>query len=336
MFDTAQGAGGKRPHPPAATPGPAATAGPGETPEADMDTDADRETPATVDVPPWMHAEDDWEEPEPSRGAGRGRLIAVLAALPWLVALTLVFRSGGEPAAQAGPVPTGPAPTAEVTDPEPAAPTEPAAGDATPPPITYANRPRVAVTAADAVAVATAVARAWLTGVGPSLTVEGVDPVGPTYAEHLVAEAVDHPAPGLAVVTLLGVVLDTHEGTYHAASVRRLAVPVALDAAGAHPAGTPWWLPPPELSPSAVQRSPLDDPDLAIEAVLAAEAAGYTEVELLDLEATDSWPLVATLRATAPGQTEPHEHELWMRPHLGGLVVAGWLPERADPTEERP
>lgn len=303
-----------------------------------MDTDAERETPAVDDVPPWMHADDDWEESEPRRGVGRARLLAVLAAVPWLVALTLVVRSGGPTPTGAGPAPTEAATTTSPATPEPSADagSHLSDGDATPPPLAYANRPRVTVTAADAAAVATAVARAWLTGVGPALTVEGVEVTGPTYAEHLVAEAIDHPAPGLAVVTLLGVVLLTDQGTYNGATVRRLAVPVALDAAGAHPAGAPWWLPAPDLSPTAVQRSPLDDPDLAIEAALAAEAAGYTEVELLDLAATDSWPLIATLRAIAPGQTEQHEHEVWMRPHLGGLVVAGWLPERPDPTEERP
>lgn len=319
-------------------PGPAVTAGPGEPPEAEMDTDADRETPAADEVPPWMHAaDDDWEDPEPRRGTGRGRLIAVLAAVPWLVALILVVRSGGSPDAGGGPMPAEAATTTETAAPDRSVAPVPAAAEApTPPPLEYANSPRVAVTAADAVAVATAVARAWLTGVGPALTVEGVEAVGPTYAEHLVAEAVDQPAPGFAVVTLLGVVLDTDDGSYRSASVRRLAVPVALDAEGAHPAGTPWWLPAPDLSSRAIRRSPIDDPDLAIEAVLAAEAAGYTEVELLDLAATDSWPLIATLRAIAPGQTERNEHEVWMRPHLGELVVAGWLPERPDPTEERP
>lgn len=303
-----------------------------------MDTQADRDGRTAADAPPWMHVDDDWEEPESRRIPSRGRMIAVLAAVPWLVALALVVRSGGGAPAAPDPMPVEAATAHAGTALErtTTADAVPPAADASPPPISYANRPRVTVTAADAVAVATAVARAWLTGVGPALEVEGVGAARPTYAEHLVAEAVDHPAPGLAVVTLLGVVLDADGGTYHAATVRRLAVPVALDAAGAHPAGAPWWLPAPDLEPTAVARSPLEDPDLAVEAVLAAENAGYVGVELLELAATDSWPLIATLRAIAPGQTEMHEHEVWMRPHLGGLVVAGWLPERTEPTEERP
>lgn len=306
-------------------------------------------------LPAWMHADDRWEDDDvPAPGPGRGRLLAVLAAVPWLVALVVLLRSGGGPdvpsaalavADAASPTATAAGsespndalsseqPRAAATPRERSAPSAPghSRGD-------LPDGPRTSVTAADAVAMATAVARAWLTGVGPTLTVEGVPSPGPLYAEHLVVEAIDHPAPGFAVVTLLGVVLDAVDGAYEDATVRRLAVPVALDASGAHPAGAPWWLPAPDLSPTTVDTRPLDDPELALQAATAATVAGYTAVELLELHRTDAWPLIATLRAIAPGRSEVEEHRVWLRVHLDGLVIAGWLPERTEPTptEDRP
>lgn len=307
---------------------------PTDTPPAD-------EHPASpTDLPPWMDADDDWDEGEDGgRGLGRGRLLAVAAAVPWVLALVLLLRTGD----QGDPPTADPAPLAAVS-PTPAVEGTPGAEDrggtaTTPPPLATANRPRTTVTAADAVAMATAVARAWITGVGPRLAVDGVPGPPSLYAEHLVAEAIDHPSPGFAVVTLLGVVLEVDGGDYRAASVRRLAVPVALDADGAHPAGSPWWLPAPDLSPTAITATgDVDDPDLMVEAAAAAAAAGYRDVELIDLATTGSWPLIATLRAIAPGQDGGDEHEVWLRPHLDGLVVAGWLPDRPDPaaTEDQP
>ena len=107
----------------------------------------------------WMQADDSWEdEPSPGRRARRGRLLAAAAAVPWLIALALVVRSGEDQppvaVAAAGP----PAPASEPESPaSPSGPPDrlghPRLG-ATPPPATYANRPRVTVTEADAVAKA--------------------------------------------------------------------------------------------------------------------------------------------------------------------------------------
>lgn len=294
------------------------------------DEDRERE----VEVPAWMQADDDWEDERPlSRPrSSRVRLIAIVAVIPWLAAMLVMVRSGMAGGSTSAPDLPTPAPAAAT---DPSASTPP--GMATPPAVRNVTSPRVAVTGADAVAMATAVARAWLTGVGPALEIDGLDERTPLYAEHLVAEAIDHPSPGLAVVTLLGIVLDVEDGAYRAASVRRLAVPVALDADGARPAGAPWWLPDPDLTPAEIPRSAVDDPDLALAVVAAAEAAGYRDVELQTLAATASWPLIATLRAIAPGRTAPEEHEVWLRAHLDGLVVAGWLPRPSQSaSEERP
>ena len=301
----------------------------------------DEQQVPTPDLPPWMQTDDEWEEAPARTRPERGRLLAIAAAVPWLLALVLVMRSGdGGPTVAASTGLTTGSETGATAAPSPSADADRLGHprvSTTPPPAADANRPRVTVTEADAVAMATAVARAWLTGVGPRLPIDGVGEPAPQYAEHLVAEAIDHPSPGFAVVTLLAVVLDVDGEAYRGATVRRLAVPVALDAAGAHPAGTPWWLPGPDLSPTVVERTVLDDPDLQLEAAEAAQAAGYRDVELLELSATDSWPLIATLRAIAPGQTEASEHELWVRPHLKGLVVAGWLPPLPDaPTDASP
>lgn len=310
------------------------------------------------ELPAWLRGDDRWEDDdEPTdRRLGRGRLLAVLAAIPWLIALVVLLRSADDP--EMPPTPDG-APAAAATHGTASPPVDDAAGADDP--ARAASRstataadadgsstaeasgpgavggPRTTVTGADAVAMATAVARAWLTGVGPELTVTGVEAPGSVYAEHLVAEAIDHPSPGFAVVTLLAVVLSVEDGAYGDAAVQRIAVPIGLDPRGARPAGSPWLLPAPDLSPTAVERSPVDDEEVALQAATAVTAAGYTDVELLSLDRTGSWPLIATLRAIAPGRSGPEQHEVWLRPHLDGLVVAGWLPAHTTtPTEDRP
>ncbi|MDP8961323.1 MAG: hypothetical protein M3N32_06905 [Actinomycetota bacterium] len=191
---------------------------------------------------------------------------------------------------------------------------------------------RAAVGPGDAAAVAVAVARAWLGDVGPPLDL-GLGRAGTgAYVEHLAVEAVDHPAPGAAVVTLVAVLLDTDDGAYRSARVVRLGVPVRLDGTGAYPAGSPWWLPAPELTAAPPQWTPVEQqPELA-EAGAALEAAGYRSVEVRSLERSEGWPWRVVAVATAPGAATPAEHTVWLRDHLGHLVVAGWLPPRQAPT----
>lgn len=170
----------------------------------------------------------------------------------------------------------------------------------------------------EAAALAMVVARAWLTGLAPVLTLDAVPPdrSGHGYAEHLVVEAVEQPAEGAAVVTIVAIVLD---GEDLDPVVRRLAVPIALSAGGPRSAGAPWELPPPALDPVELAREPIDDPDLLLAAADALRLAGLTDHTLLELHRTNGWPVLATV--DAPGGAAPTV--VWLREHVGGFVVSG-------------
>ncbi|MFN2558013.1 MAG: hypothetical protein ABR592_14325 [Nitriliruptorales bacterium] len=194
---------------------------------------------------------------------------------------------------------------------------------------------RAAFGPGDAAAVAVTVARAWLGDVGPHLEL-GLGRAGTgAYVEHLAVEAVDHPAPGAAVVTLVAVLLDSEGGTYRNARVVRIGVPVRLDRAGARPAGSPWWLPTPDLAPAIPKWIAVGEEHELTEAGAALEAAGYRSVAVRRLDRSDSWPWRVVALATAPGAATPSEHTVWLREHLGQLVVAGWLP-LGDPPARSP
>ncbi len=279
------------------------------------------------------------------RPARRGRLAFAAAALPWAVLVLLLagpFRRTAPPslpppgdsgaATAPNESPSSGAPSDLARAPGPLGPPEQeAAGSRAEGAAGVRFGGRVAVGPGDAAAVAMAVARAWLGDVGPPLEL-GLGRAGTgAYVEHLAVEAVNHPAPGAAVVTLVAVLLDAERGTYRSARVVRIGVPVRLDRVGARPAGVPWWLPAPELAPAAPTWMPVrEEPELA-EAGAALEAAGYRSVEVRSLDRSDSWPWRVVAVAAAPGVATPSEHTVWLREHLGQLVVAGWLPLRDAP-----
>jgi hypothetical protein len=184
------------------------------------------------------------------------------------------------------------------------------------------GRWRVEAGAEEAVALAVVAARAWLTGVEPVLDL-GLDPAqqgadgGGGYAEHLVVEAVEQPAPDAVVVTLVAVVLDT-EGSSPPA-VRRLAVPVAWTPDGPRLAGSPWELPPPILDRVVLAREATTDATDLEAARSALAAAGLPDLDLVALHRTGGWPVIAEV--TTPGTDVTRE--VWLRRHLGGYVVAG-------------
>lgn len=288
--------------------------------------------------PPW----DAFEEPE---RPARSRRLVVLAAIPWLLVMVLVLRtvtggSGGVPQ----PVPTagrsadgvGAAPAAETApelarDPSPDAPataTPPPAAD-DPPGSDVALRfgARVAPGPDDAAAVAVVVARTWLGSVGPRPPVDvGTAGIPPAYVEHLTVEAVDLPTPDTAVATVVAVLLDAEGDTYTSARIVRLGVPIVLDRDGARPAGDPWWLPAPDLSVRSPVWTAVEDPEELARAGAALADAGYTDVTVGTLETSPTWPLRVTATASAPGSDTPRDHVVWLREHLGELVVAGVLP----------
>lgn len=273
---------------------------------------------------PWDFLDDDPSHPR----RRRGRLAFAAAALPWIVLVLLLARPLNRAAPPSPPLPedageaaTGP--TASTSPSSAPSSQEASAG------VRFGGR--VAVGPGDAAAVAVAVARAWLGDVGPPLDL-GLGRAGTgAYVEHLTVEAVDHPAPGAAVVTLVAVLLDADRGAYRSARVVRLGVPVRLDSGGAHPAGSPWWLPAPELTAAPPKWTPVaEQPELA-EAGAALEGVGYRSVEVRSLERSDGWPWRVVVVATAPGAATAAEHSVWLRDHLGQLVVAGWLPLRQSP-----
>ena len=283
------------------------------------------------------------EEP----GAGRRRWLLPLMAVPWLVVVALLVlpgRAGPDPAPPAAV--TTPAPTPDLADTPGHLPDEPSVigepqgemaatpeGPATstdegasPPPEQPAvtleleelrGRWRVGPGSEEEAALAVVIARAWLTGLGPRLEVEGAAPDPRSYAEHLVVEAVEHPSPRTSVVTLLAVLLSDPEDADAAVEVRRLAVPLATDGAVPRAAGSPWSLPGPELSPVEVDLQPLDDPAATLAADTALAVAGLGQLAVTELRTADGWPVVA--RASDGEQ----EHTIWLRPHLDGFVVAG-------------
>lgn len=281
------------------------------------------------DLPGWDVLDDADEE----RAPGRGRMLVVAALVPWLVVGAVVLRQsdvGGtppptptevaEPVDSAAAVGTGdrPSPVASGSS---APLDEPALDAAT------AGLPRSAGPA-QAAGVATLVARAWLSGVGPDLDVD-IDPAGTgAYVEQLHAEDISWPAPGSAVVSLVAVLLESDGERYTRARAVRLAVPLRLDARGVRPAGAPWWLPPPDLAPDAPTWRPVDDPDIGATAGEALAAAGYADVAVEAVETSDVWPVRVRATAIAPGADERVAHTVWLREHLGELVVAG------APTEE--
>jgi hypothetical protein len=180
-------------------------------------------------------------------------------------------------------------------------------------------------------AVAVIVARAHLGTAGPAPTVPGVEPGPPgRYVEHVVVEAVDMPGPGAAVVTVVAVVLTASDDQYDGVELVRLGVPVVFDGGRAAPAGQPWHLAGPDLSPGTLSLTPDDQPTAAAAVTEALTTAGYREIADLQVASGDEWPVVAQFRGVAVDEVEPRTHVLWLRRHLDGLIVAG-TPQEGKP-----
>lgn len=297
------------------------------------------------DMPSWLL--EDTEDEAPSRDRRWGRLALIVAAvLPWVVVAAIIVgrsgvgRAGSDPAptaasaAATGTVAAQETPVEQTSAPGPAVTDEGST-------VLFTSPARTRPTTSDAAAMAMVAARAWLTDVGPSLSLSGdgatdqpeAGTSGLTYVEHLAVEGVDHPAPGHAVASVLAVVLEVEDGDYRDVTVRRLAVPLRFDADGARPAGEPWWLGAPKIAPVEVAGETVDDPELAAEAGAALAEAGYADVEILRLEKTDGWPWRITAAAVAPFSSDRQEHVVWLRSHQGGFVVAGALPPATEKDE---
>lgn len=290
-------------------------------------------------APSWASLEQPLEDDERTPG-GRRRLLVAVAAVPWVVAAVALLRPGGEPhPAATAPPAVAPDSSTEAQDeasppPVPGSPrdeaTLPALGS---PPTRHGALIAPAATEAEAAAVQLVYALVGDRGPRPAPPA-GLEPLGiPGYLDHVVVEAVDHPAPGAVVVTVLALLLQGEDRWEQAAAVR-LAVPLRFDETGARAAGAPWRLPamPAGLEPLETVGEPVDDPVVLADAGAAVAAAGYGELDVRALARTSSWPWTVTVVAVAPGESTPAEHTLWLRPHLGGFVVAGSRPPRADAT----
>lgn len=282
-----------------------------------------------------------WEAFDDAEPTGRGRRLMVLAAIPWVVVGVLVVRTWGVGGPDTGTAPGVAAPEPAATPAEPSLDAPPAGPSpmATPRPdgahdpaqVITALRfgPRTASGPGDAAAVAAVVARAWLGAIGPEPDVDVGSAEGPpVYVEHLAVEAADVPTSEVAVVTLVAIVLDHGDEGYTDARAVRLAVPIALDDRGARPAGDPWWLAPPDLAARPPEWRTVDDPDALALAGAALESAGYRDIDVRELASSPIWPLRITATAVAPGAHTVQQHSVWLRDHLGQLVVAGAIPPK--------
>jgi len=269
-----------------------------------------------------------------------------VAVVPWIALVVLVVQGGRTPAptppGDAAPAPVvAAAPTAAPTPSDPASVLpEPAPSsarivtspgqDVSDTVVTSGGLARASLLHVTAVALASA--RDHLGGAAPPLLLDG--PRGPAdrYVEHLQLEALDHPAPGAVVAVVVAIVLHRGEDAFDRAELVRLGVPLLTEGGIARLAGTPWRLPAADLEVDAPPLDPLDDPDLLVEAGRALTAAGYRDVEVTAMGRTATWALAVTVTAAAPGEDAAREHEVWLRPHLDGLVVAGWRPEPQEAT----
>jgi hypothetical protein len=199
----------------------------------------------------------------------------------------------------------------------------PAPGTGQPLLVEHRGRWRLEPGAEEAAALAVVVARSWLTDHDPQLDVSGVerpDNAGALrYAEHLVVEAVEFTATDLAVVTVLAVVLDGDDELDTA--VRRLAVPIAMDA-DVRPAGTPWWLPGPTLTSLTPDTEPIEDAAELLGAAEALQTAGYQDVAVDRLDALGPTAALVTVTARTP-DGEAVDGTVWLRRHVDRFVVAG-------------
>ena len=286
------------------------------------------------------------------------RWLLVASVAPWLVfAGLMVTRSSSAPAPP--PPSLSPAPTApddpgtddtERDVPAPAAdaarttaPTSPPMPATTLLPSTTTTTDASVDARAEAIAVGAAAVRLWLSTQPTTRTIDGLGtaPGADTrYVEHVVVEHLDHPAGDLAVLTVLAMTLPVDTDGYRAPDLLRVAVPIRMRPDATTIAGTPWFLPAPNLRVDPVVPRPStsdDDLDLAAHAAVALAEAGYGAVEVRALATTDSWPLLVTVMAVAPGTTTAAEQTVLLRRDLGRLVVAGHVtPTPNAPTEDEP
>jgi hypothetical protein len=290
----------------------------------------------TKDLPTWLSEDDDEDRPP----GGRRWVLAALATLPWLVVVALLLTGVGPGDRPSSPEVRRTAPSAEAaatpSDVEDGAPAgggaaggeardATASGDdeerSSAPSGAEEHTAEPAAVDPAVAALASAVARAWLTDVGPRLQIEGVQPQADRYLEQAMVEAVDE-HDGLAVATVLALVLERDGERYVDVALQRLAVPLRLTDAGPRPAGPPWWLPDPDVRPHLPEAAPEHDPDLALAtAELLAEHA-YEDVEITHLARQGGGWLIAEVTGRLP-DGRPLLGPVWLRETPSGPRLLG-------------
>lgn len=242
-------------------------------------------TPATTTPDP---APEPWEHPPGGGDAPprRRRRLVLLATVPWLVAAAIVVGALGDSTAGSRPPPQAGAGAGTV--------------EAGPAVAGQSVDPRLGAAAAVAVRL--------------SVTTPADTPDGDAerrYVDSAAPEAVRW-SGDVAIVTVLAVVLEGPADAWRMARTARFAVPVGLVDGQAVVLGEPWAVsPPPESAPVAGWAPAAGDRG-AIAG--AAEAAGYADVEVLEVEALpdDTSVLRARIRARAPGESTARVHAPWL------------------------
>ncbi|MEX0868032.1 MAG: hypothetical protein WD011_00025 [Nitriliruptoraceae bacterium] len=256
---------------------------------------------------------DDWlDDPEPTAQPAphRRRVAWYTAALaPWAVVVGLLITNGSDDA-------TTPAPAGELHATTEA--TVPSSGDRA----TVVGGPSGAGTQADSAPTALEIRGDWRQAPGRDAAATAALMAGRDWlageldvaTDLLAVEAVEQLDGRVAVVTLQA---RTTEGER-----MRFGATVRIDGEHARPTGQPWLLPEIPTDAGPLETMALSEPQFHLEAVEALQHAGYRDVELEALERTESWPVIAHVRARTPAGravTSP----VVLRRHVDRFVVAG-------------
>ncbi len=263
-------------------------------------------------LPPESFAFEEEDSPRRAGTSRRGPGFWLAVAAPWGVVGVLALRG----------VATAPAPAPSTEETEviataPAAASPRLSGPDSLEALSSAPAGPTTAAALDApTALAILAARAWVSE-------RSFDDDAPRWADHLVIEAIDHPAPDHLVVRVL-VLTVAHDGDgWMTAPPLRVAVPVRLDGPAPRIAGDPWPLPVDDvdLSPLPPRMVRPVDEDDHVEIARTLEDAGFADLVVHAIHETDGWPVVATVSARA-GEAVLDHQDVWLRRHLGGWAVA--------------
>lgn len=276
--------------------------------EADKDSrngessqDAPGETTGTRTAPAGDGCEDEtmlWDL-NPQRRPGSSRRVLLLAGIAWLAVVVLAVTRWW-------PGSSEPSPSAED--------------------LTTSHTGPVQATAdsddSTLLRVGALLVQAALQGTFTPAAEEHADAARVRYADDAVGTGILR-LKDVAVVTVTALVLEGDAEGWDHSRTARYAVALRSDEDGVHPLGEPWPLPGPDTpAPPAPLPTPTD-PVVRERVVLALEAAGYREVDELDLARPPDLDgvVVAEVRAVAPGEQTSSIQQVWVRDGPDGAVL---------------